>query len=69
MLQLFSRHVYYFVPNSGSFSPKISLHATNFNPLPFLPTSQTPHTVQTVPLYLVWYFDPSNAQVAKGEPE
>jgi hypothetical protein len=29
-----------------------SSHATSFSPLPFFPTSQTPQTAQTVPLYL-----------------
>lgn len=40
----------------------------SFSPLPCLPTSHTSQTVHTVPLYLEWYLDPSNAHSSYAVP-
>jgi hypothetical protein len=44
------------------------LQARSFKPDPFFPTSQTPQTVQTVPLYFAWYLLPSNEHVSNPDP-
>lgn len=61
--QVISRHIVTFANRTCCF------YAMSFKPLPFLPISQTPHTVHTVPLYELWNLLPSKAQVSNEEPE
>lgn len=54
--------------DSSSLEIRLPFYTKSLSPLPRLPISQTSHTRHALPLYLEWYFDPSNAHSSKESP-